>query len=85
MGGIVMLNLAEYSVKEGIITWKNALGQFHKDDFSPARIFEDRKEEYFYYGTLYYVVYSDGTKHIVDTSLYKKLSQCGTQENRVAA
>lgn len=70
-----MRNVAEFTINEGYTSWRNSAGQLHRDDFSPARVYTNGKEEYYYYDLLYYVVYPDGIKHIVNTFLFNRMTQ----------
>lgn len=65
--------LSEFRMVDGIVMWKNSNGELHRDDMSPALIQEGR-EEYYYYGKLYMVVYPDGTRYIINTQIFKSLS-----------
>jgi hypothetical protein len=67
--------LLEFRMVNGIATWRNANGELHRDDISPAIIHLDRREEYYYFGKLYMIRYPDGTRYIVNTQLFSNLSK----------
>jgi hypothetical protein len=70
--------VAEYTFVNGVGLWKNINGQLHRDDFSPAKIFRN-KMEYYYYDQLYLVVYDDGAKYIVNPALYRNIASRSNQ------
>jgi hypothetical protein len=75
--------LTEYTFSDGVGFWRNSSGQLHRDDFSPARIFRD-KMEYYYYDQLYLVIFEDGARHIVNPAIYRNVRSTGTQSNTAA-